>query len=248
MEELREESSNDCDSRKHNTVSSDDTEYREKSLRRRKIGHQEKESKEIKEKRQPGGKDEEKKHGEPIAKRQRKKRMVQERNALSGQGLSKVKDQDEGSIQIDQPKLAEITEKEKKVKRTLGKSTDLEEQSRSVSNTDKRKDRTRSKPSTSVTGSKENVNLQNAISYLEKYSNIRECEGETKASNHYNEESDKEQIASRTGSGWQKDTYTNGFEEDQVKVNKKEIQRKVCIALLSVNLGHVLKGIVERCM
>ena len=107
--------------------------------------------------------------------------------------------------------------------------TDPEEQSRSVSNTDKRKDRTRSRPSTSVTGSKENVNLQNAISYLEKYSNIRECEGETKASNHYNEESDKEQIASRTGSGWEKDTYTNGFEEDQVKSTKKESKERYAL-------------------
>ena len=67
---------------------------------------------------------------------------------------------------------------------------DLEEQSTSVSNTDKRKDRTRSRPSTSETGSKENVNLRNAISYLEKYANIRECESETEASDCYNEESD----------------------------------------------------------
>ena len=68
------------------------------------------------------------------------------------------------------------------------------EQSRSVSNSAKRKDATRSRPSTSETGSKENVNLRNAISYLEKYTNIRECESETEASDCYNEESDKEQV------------------------------------------------------
>ena len=100
---------------------------------------------------------------------------------------------------------------------------DLEEQSTTVSNTNKRKDRKRSRlrPSTSENESKENVNLRNAISYLEKYANTRDCEIETEASDYYNEESDKEQIAPKTGSGWEKGTYTNGFEEDQVKFDEK---------------------------
>ena len=56
---------------------------------------------------------------------------------------------------------------------------------------------------------------------MEKYANTRECENETEASDCYNEESDKEQIFPRTCSGWEEDTYTNGFEEDQVKFNEK---------------------------
>ena len=37
--------------------------------------------------------------------------------------------------------------------------------------------------------------------YLEKYTNIRECESETEASDCYNEESDKEQVPPRTQVG-----------------------------------------------
>ena len=47
LEDLREESSSDSDSSKHNTVSIDDMEYRLTSSRRRKIGHLGKESKEL---------------------------------------------------------------------------------------------------------------------------------------------------------------------------------------------------------
>ena len=48
------------------------------------------------------------------------KQMMQERNARSGQGLSKVKDQYQESIQTDQSEVSETIEKEKKVTRMLG--------------------------------------------------------------------------------------------------------------------------------
>ena len=75
--------------------------------------------------------------------------MMQERNVRSGQGLSKVKDKDQQSISIDQLKLGRDHRKRKGEEDVREKVIiDLEEQSRSVSNIDKRKDRTRSRPST----------------------------------------------------------------------------------------------------